>query len=125
MVKVKESDILRTEDGLELVLNLPDKEEIRWSLTLKGAIAVWDHWWRVMSEHYLELPADKGMPILFRTDYFQVVTEARPNGLVMLMLQPRDMAGLAFSFEPERARKLADDLRRLADETEKEHATHH
>lgn len=116
-----DAKITKTPDGVQLSLFPPDREPVAWTLHLDSATKFWWDWWAAISAHYPDVsiePADSELPAIMETGDFRMKCAARSNGLVRLSLQPRDLVGFGFEFQPGEARELARQLLHMADQVE-------
>ncbi|HEY8594119.1 MAG TPA: hypothetical protein VIL84_02655 [Devosiaceae bacterium] len=118
MLEVK---IDATKNGVQLAMHPPGREPFVWSVPLQGATYFWMDWWRALSTHYPDValePDDKELPTIIVTGDFRMKTAAQSNALVRLVLQPRELVGLGFEFQPHEAREVARQLNDMADQAE-------
>jgi hypothetical protein len=76
-------------------------------------------WWRALSQHYPLVgspdPDATELPMVMITGDFRQKTSAQSDGVVRLMLQPYEFAGVGYELKPDEARELAHSLLAMAD----------
>lgn len=111
--------IQATKDGVQITLHPPDRDPVKLTLPVDQSVVFWQGWWAAMSTHFptvAEPPETGPLALVMTTADFRAKAAARFDGVVHLMLQPKDRAGLGFEFQPEQARELARQMLEMADQ---------